>query len=294
MQSIKRGDKSALVGLAQTILKRIKLYDATVDDDFGGVTEDAVEAYQNLKGLKPTGIIDEALWIMLAAEPDEVKAVEPEKPVTPPTVPVPVGDHEITPEFLEAKKYEGKGEDDPAFVKDISKRGWPKVGLPSFKTIVGSGFAWCAMFFVLMQSDVGAKYIASAMAKDQRASGQVIEWQTRGIPKSARVGINHDGNCSHNSDNHITWADADCAPQDLIEMKQDANGVWKATSNPPKRKSVTWPGYGGNQGNKAQTSRYHAYEICSVRWPVEMKLPPPVKKSVGCLTGGGSTGESTR
>lgn len=212
------------------------------------------------------------------------------------TLPAPAenGERPVNPAYKEAKKYEGQGENSPWFVKWLSAF-WklPEVGLPNFKTIIGASFAWCGLFFAAMHSETGLSIVKGAAgAANWRKAGVEIVWQRDGIPQGAEVELDHDGNCD-GKNNHITWADADCAPQDLIEMTKDAAGVWKPTKSPAVRKNVTWPGYGGNQGNMVKTSRYGVKEICTVRWPHEIKKPGPVTKSVGCL-GPGQGGESTR
>lgn len=184
--------------------------------------------------------------------------------------PAPVtGDRPVNPAYKEAKKFEGKGEKDKAFVAWMSTY-WKKVGLPNYKTIVGASFAWCALFFFGMNSNVGQDVIASAGAKRIGQSGFEINWKRDGIPQGAGVWKNS-SNCSSASGNHITWADGDCTAEELAKPK------------------ATWPGFGGNQGDQVKRSIYCAKGdcgssrdvICRVFWH-EKTLPPPVKKSVNC------------
>lgn len=194
------------------------------------------------------------------------------KPVE--TAPVTVINNAVNPAYVEAKKYEGKTEFDPAFNKFLSGF-WGKTGLPGYKTIIGTSFAWCALFVVAMNSQVGQKYIGSAAAIDQRKTGVEINWRVDGIPKGAVVGLNHGGNCSSGSGNHVTFADGDCSAADLAKS------------------GATFPGFGGNQGNAVKTSVYSVKEICAVRWPSEVPKPARITKSIGC-GGSASAGESTR
>lgn len=176
------------------------------------------------------------------------------------------------PSYLEAKKYAGAKESDSKFGAFLSKF-WPKTGL-NYKTIVGSSFAWCALFVVAMQSETGQKYIASAAAKSHAKTGVEIAWKEDGIPRGAIIHLNH-SKCGSGSGNHVTFADGDCTAADL------------------KKAGATFAGFGGNQGNAVKRSIYGAGTICAVRWPSEVPKPGPIQKSVNC-TGAGSSGESTR
>lgn len=165
------------------------------------------------------------------------------------------------PAFLKAKDFEGKGEKDKAFVSYMSSF-WKLVKLPHYKTIVGSSFAWCALFIVMAQSGVGQKYIASAAAKRHIGAGISIDWKTNGIPRGAIVQTNHKFKCGSSDGNHVGFSDGDCAPEDL--------------------KSGTFNLYGGNQQNSANVTSYDVREICYVGWPSEVPLPGKITKSVGC------------
>lgn len=190
-----------------------------------------------------------------------------------PTLPPATGRVE-NPSYTEAKKYAGKSESNAAFVAWLSKY-WPKTGL-NYKTIIGSSFAWCALFVVAVQSDTGQKYIASASAKAQAKTGLEIVYKTNGIPRGAIVHLNHSGNCSSGSNNHVTFADGDCTPAE----------VNKAGS--------TFAGFGGNQGNAVKRSIYKTSTICAVRWPAEVPKPGLITKSVNCTGTAPTTPESTR
>lgn len=178
------------------------------------------------------------------------------------------------PSYLEAKKYAGKTEFDSKFGGWLSGF-WKKVGLPNYKTIIGSSFAWCALFVVAMQSETGQKYIASAAARSHAKTGIEINWKKDGIPRGAIVHLNNAGNCSSGSNNHVTFADGDCTAEEL------------------SKSGATFPGFGGNQGNAVKRSTYAASKICAVRWPAEVEKPGPVTKSIDCQ-GSKDSNESTR
>lgn len=184
------------------------------------------------------------------------------------------------PAYEEAKKYSGKKETDKTFGAWLSGY-WKKVGLANYKTIVGSSFAWCALFFYAMNSNVGQDVIASAGAKRIGQSGYEINWKANGIPQGAGVWKNSK-DCSSSAGNHITWADGDCSAEDLA------------------KKGATWPGFGGNQGDQVKRSIYCAKGdcgllskdvICRVFWH-DKNLPPKVTKSKNCT--GSSSQESTQ
>ncbi len=187
--------------------------------------------------------------------------------------------HELDPAYLEAKKHLGKTERDSKFNAWLSTY-WTKVGLKNYKTIVGSSFAWCALFFFAMNSNVGQDVIASAGAKRIGQSGYEINWKTEGIPQSAGVWKNS-SSCSSGTGNHITWADGDCSAADLLKPK------------------ATWAGMGGNQGDAVKRSIYCAKGDCSSSRDVicrvfvtKKSLIRKVTKSVNCS--GSASNESTR
>lgn len=244
-------------------------------------------------------------------EAPPVVAIEPTSPIqgtvetkpdeTPakPLPPVPA-DRPINPGYKKAKEYNGKNESDSVFVKFMAGF-WYLVGLASFKTIRGRDFAWCGLFVAVTMYQSGMTWQKDgAGAKNWRKYGIEYDYKTKGLPKSAIVWVDHDGDCSGGG-NHVTYADGDCAPQDIFEMTEVSPGVWKHKSAVPKLiKGGLWPGYGGNQNDTVKRSMYHNYEICAVRWPDKSANgspvpppPPPVTKSIGC-SGNGNTGESTR
>lgn len=179
------------------------------------------------------------------------------------------------PAYAEAKKYEGKKETDPKFNSWLSSF-WGKVGLPGYKTIIGTSFAWCGLFIAAMNSEAGIDWISrGAGARNWAKYGVEIEWKQNGIPRGAVLHINGNGDCSSGSGNHVTFADGDCAASDLVSS------------------TATVPGFGGNQGNTVKRSMYPVRNVCAVRWPAEIPRPGPVKVSVACA-GKPDTKESTR
>lgn len=222
----------------------------TVDGDFGPKTEAALAKY--------------TFAITLNRKPAESPAPEGTNP----------------PWYDEAKKYSGKKETDPAFNSFMSGF-WAKIGLPNFKTIIGSAAAWCGLAMSVALIGVGADFAKNGFrAKAWDTYGHEVVWRTNGVPKGAMVRINHSNpiNCASASDNHIAQAEGDCTAEDLL--KADA--------------SIDL--YGGNQGNTWKVSTYKASQICAVRWPKDVKdfpLPGKVLKSVKCSSKA-PTGESTR
>lgn len=180
-----------------------------------------------------------------------------------------------TPPWLaEAKKHEGKKESDSAFNKWLSGF-WPKVGLPNYKTIIGTSFAWCGLFVAAMLTQTGQDIVSGAAgAKNWAKFGQEINWKQDGIPQGAIVQINH-SKCGSGSSNHVAMANGNCTAKDLLKP-----GAYIAL-------------YGGNQSNAARVSRYSVTEICAVRWPNESQKPAPVTVSKDCATAG-TTGGYTR
>ncbi len=200
----------------------------------------------------------------------EIKLTKKKKTETP-VVP---GARPENPAYKEAKKYEGKTETNSTFNKWLSAF-WVKAGLPGYKTIIGTSFAWCGLFIIAMNSEVGQKYVAGgAAARNWAKYGVEIDWKKNGIPKGSVVHINHNHNCSSGSGNHVTFADGDCTVEDLTKA------------------GATFPGFGGNQGNTVKRSNYSVKEVCEVRWPAEIEKPGPVTKSANCT--GTSSKESTR
>lgn len=263
MLRIARGDKGPQVSTLKAYL--IKLGYPLNDEGsnkgvFGPKVEAAVADFQDRNGLEETGIVDQVTLNLIIKQADEKRT--PALPVQP-----------VNPAYVEAKKYAGKGEHDKAFVAWLSKY-WPKVGLPGYKTIIGTAFAWCGLFFAAMHTDVGLSVVKGAAgAKNWRNAGIIIDWKKDGIPQGAEVQIDHDGDCKGGG-NHITWADGACAPADLLKP------------------GAKFPGYGGNQANMVKRSMYGVREICSVVWPHELQKPGPVTKSIDCAGTGGK--ESTR
>lgn len=189
--------------------------------------------------------------------------------------PLPVGNQPTNPAYVEAKKYDGQSESKAGFVAWLSKF-WPKVGLPSYKTIIGTSFAWCGLFVAAMNFEAGQKVISGAAgARNWAKYGQEIDWKKNGIPRGAVIHINHASNCSSGSGNHVTFADGDCTAEDL------------------KKPGAYFAGFGGNQSNAVNRAQYPVEDICEVRWPAEIEKPGPIQKSVEC-SGKGSTGGSTR
>ena len=64
-----RGSRGWLVGRIQSALSQQRLYTAPIDDDYGGLTERAVTAFQQAHHPPPTGRVDDLTWTALLNEP---------------------------------------------------------------------------------------------------------------------------------------------------------------------------------------------------------------------------------
>lgn len=171
-----------------------------------------------------------------------------------------------------AKKHSGAVETNSKFNAYLSGF-WKIVGLPGYKTIVGTSFAWCGLFVAAMLYEVDLPWQKDgAGARNWAKYGVAVDWQRNGIPRGAIVHINHNGCTGGSSGNHVGFANGSCAPADL--------------------KSGSFNMYGGNQGNAAKVSAFPVKNICAVRWPPGVAVPAPVTASKGCK--GTATGESTR
>lgn len=228
-------------------------YDLTPGNSyFGTKTDAAVRDFQSNNGLKVDGQVGPLTWAALegASRPSG------------------------NPAYKEAKKHAGKTEHDPKFNKYLSGF-WKIVGLPNYKTIIGSSFAWCGLFIAVMNSETGLSWIRNgAGAKNWAKYAVEIEWKKDGIPAGAVMHINGNGNCSSGKGNHVTFADGDCTVADL-------------------NKSGLVPGFGGNQASRVKRSMYPVKNLCAVRWPAEIEKPGKILKSVNCA-GKSSGDESTR
>ncbi len=258
--SLARGSKEA-EKVSDIKRKLMKLGYPLTDDGankgvFGPKMEAAVGDFQIKNDLEETGIVDDVTWFAISKA-----AID--KDLVP-----------VNPAYVEAKKYEGQGEKNKGFIAFMSGF-WAKAGLPGYKTIVGSAFAWCGLFVLAMNTQVGQKVITGAAgAKNWSKYGVEIDYKHNGAPKGAVVHINHKGNCNSWSNNHVAFLDADCTAEDLTK----SGGVI--------------PLYGGNQSDKVKRSIFSNREICEVRWPMEVEPPGKITESVGC--NGGSGNESTK
>jgi len=62
---VKLGDTGEAVSQAQRGLRRTPNTTLVVDGDFGPLTEAATKEFQQSAGLPPTGVVDEATWLLL-------------------------------------------------------------------------------------------------------------------------------------------------------------------------------------------------------------------------------------
>lgn len=174
--------------------------------------------------------------------------------------------------YLFALKFKGKKETDPEFSKYMVPQ-WKLFGI-NLNTIAQSWAAWCGLAMAVALASVGIDYQHNGqLARNWSTYGREIRWQIDGIPQGAIVQINH-VKCGSGSSNHVSQANGYCTAKDLLKP------------------GATIDLYGGNQGNTWQVSTYSVKEICAVRWPNGVEMPPPVTESENCASrkvSGGST-----
>lgn len=193
--------------------------------------------------------------------------------------------------YKEAKKYEGKKETDSKFAAIMIPL-WLKLFGMRLGTIATDWSAWCGLGMGAALMWAGLSWQPDgALARNWGKYGVAIEWKTQGIPQGAIVWVNHKFDCSASSSNHVAQADGDCAAEDYMETVKGSDGVYRVTGK--LKKGATINLYGANQQNSWKVSTYPMAEICAVRWPKELALPPKITKSINC-TSGKSTGGSTR
>lgn len=196
------------------------------------------------------------------------------------------------PWYVAGLKWKGKKETDPELKKHLVPF-WKRIGL-RIDTLSGSAAAWCGLAAASTLLVVGLSVPQNSFrAKDWDNFGVAVNYQENGIPQGAFVRINNEGDCNSSKSNHISQANGDCSPQDIVvvEMAKDKNGVFR-----PKysfKSNATIDLYGGNQSDRWKNSTYSVQKICSVRWPAEHSPPPKITKSINC-TSGKSGSESTR
>ncbi len=194
--------------------------------------------------------------------------MEQKKPVETPT------EQKSPPWFASALRFKGKKETDPEFSKFMVPK-WKLFGM-NLGTIAKSWAAWCGLATAVALAGVGLSYQKDgALARNWGKYGVAIEWKRDGIPQGAIIHINHKGNCTGGSGNHVTMANGYCSPNDLAKP------------------GATFDGFGGNQNNTWKVSVYPVSHICAVRWPKEVARPPRVTQSKNC-TSGSAGNESTR
>lgn len=235
--------------LRDLVMKVQKAIGVTVDGDWGPVTTAKAAEY------------DIEVVVKTKPKPEVPKETEHNTSAYPPW-------------YLAARKYLGRNEMEPSFNKEMSAK-WSLFGM-NLGTIQQSWAAWCGLAMAVALSGAGLKYAKDgALARNWAKFGSAIEWKTDGIPRGAIIHINGAGNCASSSNNHVTQADGDCAPADLLRSGATINGL------------------GGNQGNTWKVSSYPVRNICAVRWPSDYPKRGKVTKSVNC-NGSKSGSESTR
>lgn len=194
------------------------------------------------------------------------------------------------PWYVAGLKWKGKKETDPELKKHLVPF-WKRIGL-RIDTLSGSAAAWCGLAAASTLLVVGLSVPQNSFrAKDWDNFGVAVNYQENGIPQGAFVRLNHGGDCKSTKGNHVSQANGDCAPGDIVEMKKDVNGVYQSTGK--FKKGATIDLLGGNQADTWKVTTYSVTEICAVRWPAEHSPPPKITKSINC-TSGKSGSESTR
>jgi uncharacterized protein (TIGR02594 family) len=152
-----------------------------------------------------------------------------------------------TPWMNEAEKHKGKKETDSKFGSWLSGF-WGKVGLPQFKSIIGSKNAWCGLFVGAMLATAGfSVHKRGAAAISWSSYGQPIQYKLNGAPRGGIARVNGKGDCSSAKNNHVTFLNGDCTADDF--------------------KSGSVNALGGNQGDQVKVSAYPVKNICSITWP---------------------------
>lgn len=173
----------------------------------------------------------------------------------------------------EVERHKGQKETNEGFKKYLSGF-WKIVGLPGYKTIVGTSFAWCGLFVAATLYNVDMPWQKNgAGAKNWAKYGVAIDYKKDGIPRGAILHIDHQKDCKGGG-NHVGFANGDCAPADL---------------SPSKTIDIL----GGNQSNQVKVSTFSVGEICAVRWPPGEMTPPKIAVSKNC-TSKKASGETTR
>lgn len=210
------------------------------------------------------------VWLFLRSHEQEyTPIVKPEAP----SVDQALGN--VKPKLKNTKWYDkalsffGMTEHDSKFNKYLSSF-WKIVGLPNYKTIVGTSFAWCGLFVATMFSETGHKWISNgAGARNWDKFGTKVEYVKKGIPHTAVVRLNHGFDCSSSKGNHVGFVCGNYKPSDFI-----VNGKLK-----PGAKITL---LGGNQGDTVKYSTYDMREVCSVTWPSDAEAPPEVTETIPC------------
>ncbi len=84
-------------------------------------------------------------------------------------------------------------------------KGWPLVGLPQYKSVIGKTHAWCGMALATALHSCGLTIAKGAAgAANWSGYGTSIGWRHVGIPQGAIVVIRH-----FHGGHHVTTADRD-------------------------------------------------------------------------------------
>lgn len=257
LPTLKRGDQGSDVKILQLRLQELGYFNGSIGGNFFDVTEKALKDFQRDYGLKADGVFGPVTKAKMAS----IDAPQPSKRKSPPW-------------YLAMVGWTGKGEKDKSFVAYMSGF-WGRVGLPGYKTIVGSRFAWCGLGVAAALIVSNVDYAKNgAGAKNWAKYGVAYPWKENGIPRGAIIHINPKS-CTSGSGNHVTLANGDCSLADI------------------QKPNATFGAIGANQQDQVKVSVYKVSSICAVRWPKDYPIPSKIVKSENC-TGTGPTNESTR
>lgn len=182
MSSLKIGSQGQAVKNLQGNLNALgsKL---TVDGNFGEVTQVRVIVFQKSRGLTADGIVGPITQSEIAKALIEVAQKSKGQPVK--TVPVSSGSTPWRQWFLDRLGWTEFDHD-----KELSE-GWKYTNVPSYKTVIGSIYAWCAMSLDTALAVNGYKYSHDAAAISFIGVGTSVDWKSIGIPLAAFVVIEH-------------------------------------------------------------------------------------------------------
>lgn len=170
----------------------------TVDGNFGAVTQASVVSFQKARGI----LADGQVGPVTQAEITKALIAAASGKVLPPP---PMGVYPWRQWFLDRLGWTEFDHD-----KELSV-GWKFTNVPSYPTVIGAHYAWCAESLNFALATTGYQYSHDAGAISFVGVGTSVDWKTKGVPLAAIVVIEHpDG------EHHVTTANRDHKPGELI------------------------------------------------------------------------------